>query len=70
MNVRKFHSRISQRETFQWNRFYIMEKEQKEGRENRKKGWMGKRRERETMNLEEKKTREVSTFTNDDALYF
>ena len=40
-----------------------------ESRENREKRWMGKKKgERETINPEEKKTREISKFTNDDAL--
>ena len=45
-----------------------MEKEQKPEK-HREKRWMGKKKgERETINPEEKKTREVSKFTNDDAL--
>lgn len=49
-----------------------MEKEQKERRENREKrgGWERRKREREreTINLEEKKTREVAIVTKDGAL--
>lgn len=47
-------------------RFHIMKKEQKETRDNRKKEWVGKRKEREVE--ERKKTREVSTFTKDKAV--
>lgn len=43
-----------------------MKKEQKETRDNRKKEWVGKRKEREVE--ERKKTREVSTFTKDKAV--
>ena len=47
-----------------------MEKEHKERRENREKrgGWERRKRERETINLKEKKTREVSIVTKDGAL--
>lgn len=42
-----------------------MKKEQRERRENRKKEWVARRRER---GVARKMTREVSTFTNDNAI--
>ena len=40
----------------------------KEERTEKRGGWERRKRERETINLGEKKTREVSIVTNDDAL--
>lgn len=50
------------------SRFYVMKKERRETRENRKRsGWERRKRERQWGR---KWAREVSTFTKDNAAYF